>query len=64
MDVFQTHQCLEPLKHVHKQLGKGLDYGKISGKFGVGASAACENVNTVGTDENLFRLTPVPGHDA
>ena len=27
-------------------------------KFGVGASTACEKVNTTGTDENLFRLVP------
>ena len=33
-------------------------------KFGVAASTAYEKVNTTGTDENLFRLVPVPGHDA
>ena len=34
------------------------------GKFGVVASKAYERVNTKGTDENLFRLVPVPGHGA
>ena len=29
----------------------------------VGASTACEKENTADTDENLFRLMPVPGHD-
>ena len=33
-------------------------------KFGVSASTAFEKVNTVGTDENLFRLVPVPWHGA
>ena len=45
-------------------LGKGLDYREVGGKFGVGASTACEKVNTTGTDENLFRLVPVPGDGA
>ena len=51
-------------KNVHKQLGKGIHYREIRDKFGVSASAACEKVNTVGIDENLFRLVPVPGHSA
>ena len=51
-------------EHVHKQLVKGLDYQEIGDKFGVGASTACEKVDTAGTDENLFRLVPVPGHGA
>ena len=34
----------------------------MSDKFEVSVSTACEKVNTVGTDENLFRL--VPGHGA
>ena len=51
-------------KHVHKQLGKSIDYREIGDKFGVGASTACKKVNTAGTDENLFRLVPVPGHGA
>ena len=46
-------------KNVHKQLGK-----RIIVKFQVSAPTACEKVNTVGTDENLFRLVPVPGHGA
>ena len=37
---------------------------EIGDKFGVGSSAACKKVNTAGTDENLFRLVPVPGHGA
>ena len=49
-------------EHVHKQLEKGLDYREIGDKFGVGASAACEKVNAASTDENLFRLVPVPWH--
>ena len=53
-------------KDVHKQLGKGNNYREISGKFGEVASKVCEKVNTTGTDENLFRLVPVPvlGHGA
>ena len=51
-------------KNVHKQLGKGVYYREIGDKFGVGASTACKNVNTAGTDKNLFRLVPVPGHRA
>ena len=49
---------------MHKQLGKGIDYREIGDKFGVGASTACKKVNTGGTDENLFRLVPMPGHGA
>ena len=45
--------------HVHKQ--KGLGYGEINIIFGVGASTACEKVNTVSTDEILFKPVPVPG---
>ena len=37
---------------------------KLAKKFGVSASTAFEKVNTVGTDENLFRLVSVPGHGA
>ena len=48
-----------PVPCIHKQLGKGLDNGEIGDKLGVGALAACEEVNTWGTDENLFRLAPV-----
>ena len=51
-------------KNVHKQLGKGIDYREIGDKFGVSASTACETVNTVGTDKNLFGLVHVPGHGA
>ena len=40
---------------------KGLKYMKISDKFGVGTSIACEKVNTAGSDKNLFRLVPVLG---
>ena len=47
-------------KHLHKQLGKRLDYGEIGDKFGVGASTAYLKVNTAGTDENLFRLVRWP----
>ena len=37
----------------------------IDDKFGaVGASTACEKVNTAGTDENLFRLVPLLGNCA
>ena len=42
-------------EHVHKQLVKGLDYREIGDKFGVGASTACEKVNTAGSAENLAR---------
>ena len=45
--------------NVHKQLGKGIEYREIGDKIGVSASTACEKVNTVGTNENLFRLVPV-----
>ena len=51
-------------EHVHKRPGKGLDYREIGDKYGVGASKACKKVNTAGTDENLFRSVPVPGHGA
>ena len=51
-------------KNVHKQLGKGINYREIGCKFGVSASTASEKINTAGTDENLFRLVPVPGHGA
>ena len=51
-------------KNVHKQLGKGNNYREISGKFAVVASTAYEKVNTTGTDKNLFRLVPEPGHSA
>ena len=59
--------------NVHKQLGEGNNYREIRGKFGVAASTAYEKVNTVGTDEILFRLVgrvlplelvPVPGQGA
>ena len=33
-------------------------------KLGVGASTACQNVHTAGTDGNLSRLVPVLGHGA
>ena len=48
MAVVQTRQCPE-LKMFIKQLGKDIDYPEIGHKFGVGASAACEKVNTAGT---------------
>ena len=32
--------------------------------FGVGTSTTREKVNTARTDENLFRLVPVPRHGA
>ena len=51
-------------ENVHKQLGKGSNYGEISGKFGAVASTAYEKVNKKGNDENLFRLLPVLGHGA
>ena len=51
-------------KNVHKQRGKGINYREIGDKFGVSASTACKKVNTEGTDENLFRLVPMPGHGA
>ena len=38
---------------------KGLDYREMGGKFGVGASTACEKVNTSSTGENMFRLVLV-----
>ena len=50
--------------NVHNQLGKGSNYREISGKFGVVASTAYKKVNTMGTDENLFRLVLMPGHGA
>ena len=40
---------------VHNRPRKGLE---------VGASTACQNENTAGPDENLFRQVPVPGHSA
>ena len=45
---------------------KVLTHGcrEIGDKFGIGASTACEKVNACDTDENLFRLVPVPGHGA
>ena len=60
MDVVQTRQC-PWTKNVHKQLGKRIDYWETGANFGVGSSTACRKVNTVGTDENLFRLVPVLG---
>ena len=63
MDVVHTRQC-PGNKNVHKQLGKGNNYREISGRFGVVTSTAYEKVNTTGTDENLFRLVPVPGDGA
>ena len=51
-------------ERVHKQLGKGLDYGEIGDKFGAGASTAGEKVNSPDNYENLFRLVPIPGHGA
>ena len=32
--------------------------------YGVGATTACEKVNTTGTDENLFRPVFMSGHSA
>ena len=64
MDVVHTRQCPERSINIHKQLGKGNNYQGISGKFGVVASTAYAKENTTGTDENLFRLVPVPGHGA
>ena len=51
-------------KNVHKQQGKGIDYREVGDKYGVGVSTACKKVDAAGTDENLFRLVPVPGHGA
>ena len=45
-------------------VGKCIHYREIGDKFGVSASTACEKVNTLGTDENLFRLVPVSVHGA
>ena len=39
---------------------KVINYGEISVKFEIVASTAYEKVNTTGTDENLFRLVPMP----
>ena len=40
------------------------DYLEIGDSFGVGVLNVCEKVNTTSTDENLFRLVPVPSaHD-
>ena len=50
--------------NVHIQLRKGNNYREIRGKFGVVASSAYERANTMGTDENLFRLLPVPRNGA
>ena len=50
--------------NVHKQLGKCNNYREISGNFLVVASTAFKKANTTGTDENLFRQVPVPGHGA
>ena len=61
MDAVQTRQFPD-LKNVHKQLGKGINHREIGDKFGVSASTADEKVKTAGTNENLFRLVPVPGH--
>ena len=41
-----------------------IDHNEIGGKFEVSASTACEKINTAGTDENPFRLEPMPGHGA
>ena len=60
--VVKTRQCLDLNTNLRKQLGKGINYREIGGKFGGSASTAFEKVNTAGTDENLFRLVPVPGH--
>ena len=43
---------------------KGLGYGEIGDRFGVGASTAFENVNIAGSDDNLCRLVPVAEHGA
>ena len=60
MDVVQTPQC-PGVSPFTKDYEKVLNYRE---KYGVGASTACEKVNTVSTDENLFRFVPVPGHGA
>ena len=36
---------------LNKQLGKCFDYREISDEFGVGASTACEKVNTARNGE-------------
>ena len=59
-----SHTPVPETKNIHKQLGKGNNYRETSGKFGVVASTAYEKVSTMGTDENLLRLVPVPGHGA
>ena len=59
----QTHRCPDH-KNVHEQLGRGINYREIGGKFGVSGSTACEKINKAGTDENLFTLVPVPEHGA
>ena len=63
MVFVQTTIALHRAVHKLRQ-GRGIDYREISKKFGVGASKAYEKVNISDTDENLFRLVPVPGHGA
>ena len=41
-----------------------LTIEKSATNLKLGASTAYEKANTVGTDENLFRLVSVPGHGA
>ena len=47
-----------------KTLGKGTNYREIGDNFVVGASTACEKVNTADTNKNLYRLVSVLGYGA
>ena len=49
---------------INNQLGKGISYREIVGKFGVSLSTVCEKIYTAGTDENLARQVPMLGHGA
>ena len=51
-------------QHVHRELRIGLYHQEIAEKFRVGVYTACEKVNKVDTDKNLFKLVPVTGHGA
>ena len=55
MDVVRACQCPKLKVFINNQ-GKVITIEKFSDKFGVVAST--------GTDKNLFRLVPVPGHSA
>ena len=55
MDVVHACQCPKLKVFINNQ-GKVITIENFSDKFGVVAST--------GTDKNLFRLVPVPGHSA